>query len=632
MDKNFKLKIVFTFLLFCLLFLAVLSKAFYVQVINRDKLLTYLDSQIVRTTKIYPNRGNIYDRNGSPLAINIKTYSIFTIPTQLQGDGVLKKLAQILPQHSFNNLREIVGKRKKYTWLARKVSLSDDQVEEIKKLDGIYIEQVPKRLYPNNEVLSQVLGFVGMDNKGLAGIEYRFDEALRGRPKIIKYQQDAKGRAIRFDSDHSGSPAQDLTLTIDRELQTIVEKHLKDAVLLHNALKGGAGVMDAKSGEILAMANYPSYDPNKYKNYPQNLKKVPFVSDPFEPGSIFKTITIASALEQKIATAQTNYYCEKGSFLVQGHTISEAEYKKNYEWLSIGDILKYSSNIGTTKIAFDLTYPRLKKTLIDFNFGQKTNIEVPGESRGIFDLTKEDVQPLTLCNVSFGQGIATTGIQMLAAYAAFANGGIYNYPTIVRGGEKKEPFRVISKETNDEIVNMLIDVVENGTGTKAKVPYFTIAGKTSTAQRPTATGGYEGYVPGFIGFPVNVKNPFVIFVYIDRPLGKLFYGNEVASPIFKSIAEYLLFKNKDFDLLAQNQKNIMDTVKIRAASVRVTQKGKSPDFVGLDRISAIELAKKSGIKLIHEGIGIVKDQEPKPQSDLSDGQQVILKYVPPTYD
>ncbi|MBT5096139.1 MAG: penicillin-binding protein 2, partial [Halobacteriovoraceae bacterium] len=414
MKNPLRLRILTVFIGFMALFTIILGKALKVQLIDRDALMARSKSQFLRETKIYPKRGNIYDRNGNPLAINVTTYSIFTIPKVLKGDrSSYRKLSKIVPELTYKKIKKKVHKRKRYTFLARKIPLTKAQVSKIKKLKGIYIESVPKRLYPNHELLSQIVGFVGLDNVGLAGLEYQFDKELKGEPKVIKYIKDAKGRAVKFESQSAGDTSKDIHLTIDKEIQAVAERYLKEAVIEHKAIKGGIGVMDVESGEILAMANYPTFEPNKWKKSKESLRKSSFLSNPIEPGSVFKILTVASALENKIARPDTNYYCEQGRFLVQGHTIKEADSSEAFEWLSMEDIIVHSSNIGTTKIAFDITYPNLKATLEAFNIGKKTGIEAPGESRGIF-MNADNISPLSLSNISFGQGVATTGIQMLA--------------------------------------------------------------------------------------------------------------------------------------------------------------------------------------------------------------------------
>ena len=409
----------------------------------------------------------------------------------------------------------------------------------------------------------------------MSGIEYLFDAELRGKPIVTKYIKDNKGRPVKFKSLEKGDKAKSITLTIDKEIQYISEKYLKEAVLKYGARKGGIGVLDTRTGEILAIANYPTFDPNSVNKSPLAYRKLSFVSDPFEPGSILKIFTAASALENKIATSDTNYYCEQGSMKISGHVVSDSGSTEKSEWLSLSEIIQYSSNIGVTKVAFDLTYPRLNKTLLNLGIGSKTNIELPGESRGIKS-DDENISPIKLSNISFGQGIATTGIQMLAAYGAIANKGLYTRPTILMGQPLEErQKRVLSEETSNELTTMLRSAVEDGTGSNARIKYFRVAGKTSTTQRPDKNGGYKGYISGFIGFPTNVKEKFVIYVYIDDPVGDEYYGNQVAAPVFKKVAEHILFKNKEINHISLAAEKIQnqhfDSVNSRQSSLEIVR-------------------------------------------------------------
>lgn len=631
--KQLKRRVIVVFTILFLAFVAVLAKAFKLQVVDREALLAKSRNQVFREITVYPKRGHILDRNGNPLAINVQTYSLFTIPRQLDGDmSPYRELAKIVPNLPYQRIREKVKNRERYTWLGRKMRLSDEQVEAIKKLKGIYIEAVPKRIYPNGELAGQVLGFVGIDNSGLSGIEYEYDKKLRGEPTVLKYIKDAKGRPIKFESSHTQVESHDLTLTIDKDLQAIAEKALKDAVDYHKAKGGGVGVMDAQTGEVLAVANYPTYDPNKLRTSDGAHRKLSFVTAPIEPGSIFKVFTVASALENHIAKPETNYYCEQGRMVIDGHLVTESDSRKKSEWLSVSDIIKDSSNIGTTKIAFDLTFPKLKKTINAFGFGEKTAIGLPGESRGIFT-DQENVSLIRLSNISFGQGIATTGIQMLSAYATIANGGEYIEPSIIHDPKREiKKRRVISEETANALTEMLVLAVDKGTGSRARIPYFKIAGKTSTAQRPDSRGGYTGYISAFIGFPLNVDRRFVVYVYVDDPTENGYYGNEVAAPVFKKISQYILYKNKDFNRIAEDDPSAtrmeaFDTVKTVSSAARMAQGG-VPDFVGLDRRSANDLAERVGLKISHQGIGVVSKQIPAAGS-TNDGV-VKLIYRPPS--
>jgi cell division protein FtsI (penicillin-binding protein 3) len=639
-------------------FLFVLGKALKVQLIDARDLIGRANSQFLRQATIYPKRGNIYDREGNPLALNVQTYSIFTIPKSTNGDrSVYKKLAKIIPEMSYNEILSSVNKRKRFTWLGRKLRLTKDQVEQIKELKGIFIEGVPERIYPNHELLSQTLGFVGLDNSGLSGLEHLYDKELKGNPVTLKYTIDNKGRPIKFESHQDvTAQAKDIYLTIDKDIQGMAEKYLREAVISHAADKGGVGVIDASTGEILAIANYPTFNPNDVKSSSPEHRKLSFATDPFEPGSAFKLFTVASALEHRVAKIDSNYYCEQGQMKVEGHTISEAESHEKYEWLSVSDIVKFSSNVGTTKIAFDLTFPKFKETLKALNFGEKTGIEVPGESRGIFT-EAENVTPLSLSNLSFGQGIAVTGVQMLAAYAAIANGGDYFRPTIIKKDRSqvaelelenerqlKKQLKVFSTKTSDDLTQALVGAVEKGTGSNAQIPHFKIAGKTATAQRVDKNGGYHGYVSGFIGFPVNVDRRFVIYVYIDNPKIGGYYGGAVAAPVFKNLAQYMLYKNKDISKVADTEemadkaidlkkaKNTVDVVQERAASTKVVDPNAVPNLIGLDKISTTNIANKMNLHLIHKGMGVVSFQFPPPGTLLTTETIIKLEYSPPNYE
>ncbi len=636
-----KNRIFFSFLVFCFLFAVVISKAFYIQVVNKQKLLTYAKSQFIREVKEYPNRGNILDRNGSPLAINVHVYNLFTIPKVKDADFYkqLKGLSQVVPQLTYPKLKQLVQKRTRYTWLARKVTLTESQLQKIKKLDGIFVESHSERVYPNRELMSQTLGFVGVDNTGLAGIEHSLNKELKGKPQVVKYIRDAKGRPIKYETKTSDLVADDVHLALDKDIQGALESYLKDAVEHHKAFRGGAGVMDAETGEILAIANYPTFDPNKVSMYPQEHRKLSFVTDPFEPGSIFKTITIASALEHNVAKPETKFFCEGGKMRVQNHWVSEAESHEKFEWLTVSDILKFSSNVGTTKIAFSLKYPRLKETLDKFQFAQRTGIEVKGESKGILSFkAKDKVRPLSLSNISFGQGVATTAIQMLRAYAVIANGGYLVKPTLIRQEESqlKKENQIISTKTAQAVTEMLVKAVHEGTGTSAIIPHYEIAGKTGTAQRVSPRGGYEGYIGSFVGFPVNVNKKFVVMAYIDHPTANGYYGGATAAPVVKKITQYILYKKKDFAQFAKydekSNKVNMDTVQAQqAAPQKVFAPGYMPNFIGMDKASAMQLAQDRDIQMEVNGFGVVTKQSVPAGTPLAGNSNLRLQFEAPTY-
>jgi len=638
-DNIFRYKIGFSFVLFFGLFFLVLSKAFYIQVLNRNKLVDYSDRQFLRKVKIYPNRGKIYDRNGSPLAVNIKSYSIFSLPqTQKVSRSTLKKLKKYLPELNIRKLSKKLRSRKRYTWIVRKRKLSERAVAKIKKLKkhGIYLEKEYIRFYPNEEVGSQVLGFVGTDHKGLSGIEYQFDKDLKGKPIVVKYLKDAKNRPVKFETPKFVNHNEGLKLTLDIGLQAYAEKALKESVLKHKAASGGIGVMDATTGEILALANYPSFNANKWKRYPAKNRKLSFISDPIEPGSIFKVFPIISGLENNLITPDSNFYCERGAFRVQNHVIREADTKKKFEWLSVSDILKYSSNIGTTKIAFELSDKKFFKTLDKFGIGKKTGVELPGESRGILRKEKK-ISPLSLSNISFGQGVAVNGLQMMSAYSTIANGGYKVTPRITASDDLPEKKRVISRKIHKQLESMLVQAVENGTGKSAKVPFFRIAGKTSTAQKAKKSGGYKDYIPGFIGYPTGLEKPFVIYAYVDAPTEKGYYGSTVAGPIFRKIAQHILFKEKHLKTriprisMEERENRTEDKVKTKSSAIKRLKTGIIPNFRGLDKKTCKKMAEKLGMKIKMIGAGLNTRQSISAGRKIN-GNAISLMFKVPKYE
>ena len=339
-----------------------------------------------------------------------------------------------------------------------------------------------------------------------------------------------------------------------------------------------------------------------------------------------------------VAKPETKFFCEYGKIKVQNHWVSEAETHEKFEWLTVSDILKFSSNVGTTKIAFSLKYPRLRETMDKFKLGQKTGIEVSGESKGILSYkAKDKVRPLTLSNISFGQGVATTAIQMMRSYAAIANGGYLVKPTLLRS-EKSQltpENKILSPDTSEALTKMLVGVVNEGTGDEARIPHYEIAGKTGTAQR-VANGGYSGYVASFIGFPVNVNKKFVVLAYVDHPTANGYYGGPVAAPIFKKITQYILYKKKDFAQFAKydeksNKVNLDEVHSTQASVTKSFAPGYMPNFVGLDKQSALQLAEERNIQLQTNGFGVVRTQSIPAGTALSGATSMRLTFEAPTY-
>jgi len=627
-----KKKIILTIFIFAGLYLSLIGRAFYLQVYNKEKLIKYADTQFIRAAKLYPQRGQIVDRELVPLAVNVQKFDVYAMPQDMKSYRQIFQVCKVIRDLNCSVLYKKISSRKKFTWLTREAKLSEKQLVMLKNIDGIYIDDRFSRYYPHKQVAAALVGHVNVDLEGTGGIEYSFDHELKGAPKNIKYYKDAKGRPVKMDSIQFHGKGQDIILSIDHELQAMTEKFLAEGVKEVNGNSGGAIVMNAETGEILTMAKVPSFDPNNYGDYNPQTRKLSMLTDPFEPGSTFKIFTIAAALEEKIVTPETKFFCENGKMQIGKRVVSEAAGHK-YGELSVSDIFKHSSNIGTTKIALELGYNKFHKFIEKLNFGSATGIEIKGESKGIY---KEIKKPslIHVSNLSFGQGIATTPLQMVAAYSAIANGGMMIKPTILRVDDisKVEKKRVMRLDTAHKLQKMLIHVVDTGTGSNAKISQFDIAGKTSTAQKVGIDGKYSGIIAGFIGFPLNVDKKLVVYVYVDEPKDKK-YGNDVAAPIFQKIMSYYLYQSKDIapTRLAQGE-IISDVVKNQqAALVRVKQEGTIPNFIGLDKVSALELGAVHNIDIEIQGSGVVQKQTPEAFTALKAKGKVTLTFSYPEY-
>lgn len=650
----FSAKLKLTYFVLILLFSTVIGRSFYLQFIQRDKLLARSSEQTLREVRSYPERGSILDRDGEPLAINVKRYHLFTFGKDLkQFNQDLKKIkhhSKLLEK--LGNLKDLYYKtkeRKRFTWLGRSLELTKEEVSLIKELKSIFIEEDYRRIYPHKDLMAQVLGHVGYENEGLAGIEYSHNDFLKGKQVVKRFVRDAKGRAIKYEKVFDKARSHDLYLSIDKDLQVIVEQYLKEVTEKYSAKMSGAAVMDASTGEIWAMANYPTFNPNDYHLYDPSLRKLSFITDPIEPGSIFKTITIAYALEKQIATPEKKYFCEYGKFRVGKHLITESDNKHKPEWLTVSEILKESSNIGVTKIAFDFDRKDFLRELQEtYEISKKTQVELPGESKGILD--ENDISDIRLSNLSFGQGVATNGLQMMRFYAAIANKGMMPIPTILKQGsgelnknlksKKANTKRIFSKKTAKQLEDMLIRVVEDGTGKSAKVDHYSIAGKTSTAQRPDYKGGYDGYVSGFLGYPVNVKRPFVVYVYVDYPQNE-YYGSVVAAPVFKKITEAVLYKRKEYKSLVKagsdlkNHDELRDKLKfIHSSNLKIeVVPGIMPNLIGLDKLQVKKVLSKLGNPIVSDkGHGILVKQTPLAGEAISKDTKLVLEYKVPEYE
>ena len=643
---NPKVRVAIVVVFFALLFGAILARSFQLQAIDGAELRKKAERQHKTTVNVSSRRGEIYDRNRLELAVSLEADSVYAEPRNIEATA---QNARALAKTLGVNRKEMEKKLDSdsgFAWIVRQTELTSAQREMLANLDGVGITKEPRRYYPNNSLAANVIGFTGTDSNGLEGIELNYDSYLKGQVKSFSGEKDATGRVIMSVSD-SAPPERGLSveLTIDKNVQYLAEKALKKAVDDSGAKGGTAIVMEPQSGEILAMANLPGYDPNNFGAFSSRDWKNRAVADMFEPGSVMKAFVIAAALEENITRKNDLYYCEMGSYRVSDRVFHDVE--KN-GWLSVGQILKYSSNICTAKIGERLGKERLYRYLKSFGFGERTGVDLPGEASGSLRHYKY-WSPVTLHTVSFGQGVSSSAMQLINAFSAIANGGYLMRPYIVKTIRDAKgdvvaantPMivrRVISEDTADKLTEMLIGVTQSGgTGVKAALADFMVAGKTATAQKPDfKSGGYQqgAYVSSFFGF-VPARNPrLVVLVIIDEPQGD-YYGGSVAAPAFAEIASESLsymgvFKGNGggnarlkFVSAASYDDNTQGGLMKKAATYRPSS---VPDFTGKSIRAALREAKLKSVELAVAGSGRAVDQRPAPGSAIPDRGPVYVKF------
>ncbi len=548
-----KSKIITLFIFFCGLWSVLILRAGYLQFVPHDKLNALQEKQFQTVVTLPARRGNVVDRHGKELAMSSPSYSVYADPKIIDNK---KKTAQfvskVLGQSYQNVYSKIRDRSKRFIWIDRLVTV--EQVDKIKasKIRGLGFVEEWKRIYPNDQLLSSTLGFTGKEGQGLEGIELQYDQALKGAEKKIALRKDARGRPLIQDGMLFTEIPQgkEIQLTIDSDLQYFVETELQQAMKKHEADGAYAIVLDAKTSAIRAVSSIPHYDLNSPLQATQYQRRNRTVTDTFEPGSTVKTLIIAQSLEENLYQPNSKIFCENGKFKIGKRTIREAEKSHAQGLITVSEILAYSSNVGTSKIALKIGDKKLREGLLKFGFGQKSGIDLPGEAKGIIlGLPWKDH---LLANISFGQGMTATPLQMANAYAAIANGGLLKKPYVVESikdletnkTENHQPQmirRVLSEETSQQMRLMLAGVTSGrGSGLAARVPGYIVGGKTGTAQKVKTDGrGYitGGYIASFTGFIPANDPQYVIYIALDHPK-KGYYGSQVAAPIFASIASY----------------------------------------------------------------------------------------------
>jgi len=598
------------------LFAMVSLKALELQVLDRERAFKIARQQHHGTSTLLPRRGKIFDRNGKELAVNVDVESVYANPKQVTNP---KETATILSEKldlSEETIEKRVASNKSFVWIKRLAdSKAADELQE-SKISGLGFIPEPKRIYPNGPLMGQVIGFTDVDSIGIEGIEYRYDSSLIGKTRKITLKRDARGNKILSDPDEiqeidrDESSGNNITLTIDSQIQHIVERELKEGIEEMGAEKGMAVVMNPETGEVLAMASYPFIDPNAYSEYPeQNRRNLP-VWYAYEPGSTMKVFLAASAIEAKKVNPSTKFNCENGRRKIGSATIRDVKARGT---LTVAEIVKYSSNIGASKIGEMMGRDAYYKYLKKFGFGEKTGIGLPGESKGQLASPRK-WGPIELATISFGQGISVSSLQLVTALSAIANGGYLMKPYVIEKMEDPEGnvilenkpevvTRVISYDTSDLMKQIMQSVVEEGTGKKAQIPGFTVAGKTGTAQIPNPkSGGYysDRYIASFIGF-TPVEDPKIAMAVVVEAPRKKTHGGSVAGPIFKQIGEKVLF------YMGVSPKKEIVNVKVM------------PDLSGMSVRDILKWSEEHGVKVDLKGSGFVTSQKPLPGDFIEEG-------------
>ena len=606
----------------------VLVRAAGLQIWHNERLKSLQKKQFETLIELHGRRGDITDRKGHELAVSTPAYSLFADPKVIVNHKQVSRLLQKEFGFTKKQVLEKLRNKSRFVWLVRRLDREKrDRIDEL-KMRGLGFIEESSRIYPNERLFAQSLGVVGAEGKGLEGLELVYNDILSGQSKTVSMKRDARGRPLVVNGQifNEAPDGEDLQLTIDRELQFILEQELSSVVSEQKADSAVGVVLDASTSEVLALASVPL---GSSVNAESASRRNRVISDSFEPGSVMKPILVAGVLQKKLMTPQTRIDCEGGMVKVDNQIIHEADDKHEFHKLSLSEIIAYSSNVGAAKIGLQFGSENLRQTFANFGFGEKTNIDLPGEAKGI--LLPLPWRGHLTANISFGHGVGVTPIQVANAYATIANGGWLHRPFIVKkihdneSGESVETQvktlrRVLTQEVADQMKMMLVGVTsKEGTGFNARVPGFLVAGKTGTAQKVNPTGrGYlkNAYISSFAGFLPANDPKFVIYVAVDNPK-KDYYGAQVAAPIFSKIARFAV---REFGLapVYASETTFISEKKItlprKLSAIKEEKKASYlpmvPDLKGLSLKEVMAQISNSDIDLKLNGSGFVLNTVP----------------------
>ena len=627
------------------------ARLVYLQVVRHDDLASRAERQQSRTVESAAKRGDILDRNGRVLAYSVDAQSVYAVPGEI-GDPVKASAALCGALDGCGpKEREAIAERirrgRAFAYVQRQVTPDEARRVAELKLDGVGFMKESRRFYPNKDLAAHILGYVGIDNKGLNGIEAAYDSLIKGRPGAVLVQTDARRQAFsRIERPPTAGAT--LELTIDQTLQYIVERELKAGVEENRAAGGTAVVVDPQTGEILALANWPTFNPNAYRDAAVNAQRNRAVQDIYEPGSTFKIVTASAAFEEEVVKPDDNIDVSAGRIRFGSRVIDDDH---RYGILSFADVIVKSSNVGAIKVGLRVGPERMGAYMSRFGFGRRMSPDFPGENAGIV-WQPEKLTDSALASVSMGYQVGVTPLQMAVAISSIANGGELVEPRIVRaviGEEGRQPVprkiirRTVSKGTAATLTEIMEQVVERGTATRAKIAGFTVAGKTGTAQKIVG-GRYSksDYNASFVGY-VPSRNPvFAIVVVVDSPHGpNAYYGGTVAAPIWQRIAAAGLrlygvppsINPAPPVLIARRdeRRELPTSGTVGTPSIVTLQNSAPgtdslfPDLRGLGARDALRVLARLGMTARVHGAGVVIDQQPLPGTPLDRGSTSTLR-------
>ncbi len=632
-----KLKIILIFCLLIVAWMGLWSRALFVQVLQGEELAGMADRQYFSREKITGKRGEIFDRNMVVLAQSVRSKSVYANPFLMEDvHTAAAELAAVLEVDP-GRVRTLLNQKSSFVWISRRISDRTAHRLAEKNIPGVFTIDEHSRVYPRGHMLGQLLGFVGVDNQGLEGLEKSLNEELMGAEMVIVMQRDASGHKMTLlpQNPTRKVDGQDIVLTIDSEIQFAAEKYLASAVERFGGSYGISLVVHVPSGDILAWASYPFFNPNNFQGYNSSIWRNRAAVDLIEPGSTLKPFLMATALEEGIAKSDSLYFCENGRWRLGRNEIRDV---KEYGWLTLNRVLRYSSNICSAKIGLDLGPGPYFQYLESLGFTTNLDLPLPGQARGI--LRPPHIwSRMDLATISFGQGMASTSLQLARAFLILGNEGQYTELNLIKNDNARPQTgqRVFSREVSRQVLSMLRDSVElDGTGTRARISGVEVGGKTGTAQKASPSGGYgDKYVASFVGFIPALEPEYLIMAIIDEPSPQ-HYGGIVAAPVFAGIGNSILSSGRGLRLkslpLTESQGIQADTsagnarFSIKHRKERVTPDSHMPDLRGVSLREAVENLLGAGIVPVLEGRGImVRDQVPQPgESWGENGGKVVL--------